>query len=123
MPAELSHLLFAMFPYVLCTTLAAIILWSENVRTYLPQLILYSIFASIAQTATYYIEIESLRVIIELITCFLLALIIFKAPVKWITKVYITSCILGYLWGALIVIVAILLFKNSTAKLTRIGLF
>lgn len=117
MPAELSHLLFAMFPYVLCTTLAAIILWSENVRTYLPQLILYSIFASIAQTATYYIEIESLRVIIELITCFLLALIIFKAPVKWITKVYITSCILGYLWGALIVIVAILLFKNSTANL------
>ena len=99
MPEELSRLLFGMFPYVLCTTLAAIILWSENIRTYYLQLILYSIFASIAQTTTYYIEIESLRIIIELIVCFLLALAIFRAPVKWIAKIYVTSCILGYLWG------------------------
>lgn len=116
MSAELSRLLLGMFPYVLGTTLAAIILWSDNVRIYLPQLILYSILAAIAQTATYRIEIESLRVTIELTACFLLALAVFKAPVKWIAKVYVTSCILGYLAGALAVIVAISLFKNTYAR-------
>jgi two-component system sensor histidine kinase AgrC len=116
-PAELARLLLGSFPYVLCTTLAALILWGENIRIYYPKLILYSVLASIAQSLTYYIEIEQLRIIIEVIVCFFLVLVIFRAPVKWGAKIYATSFVFGFICGGLISIIAIFVFKTSYMEL------
>lgn len=117
MPVGPELFIFGILPYVLFTTLAALILWGENIRTYYPQLLLYAVCASIMQTFTYYITIEQLRVVIEIIVGFLLAWAIFRAPVKWVIKIYITAFFLGFICGALMSIIALFVYKKAFVEL------
>lgn len=47
---EFERFLFVNFPYVVCTTLAAFILWGEDLKRYFIRFILYSVLAALAQT-------------------------------------------------------------------------
>lgn len=92
---EVQRFLFLIFPYVLCTTLAALILWGEDWRSYAKPLLLYSIVAGTTQTLSYQIQYEAIRFPLEIISGFLLTWVIFRKSFTWVTKIFTASYVIG----------------------------
>lgn len=92
---EVQRFLFLVFPYVLCTTLSALIIWGEDWRAYAKSILLYSIVAAITQTLSYQIPNEAIRFPLEIITGFVLTWFIFRKSFKWVTKIFTTSYVIG----------------------------
>ncbi|MEN6390061.1 MAG: GHKL domain-containing protein [Syntrophomonas sp.] len=95
MSLELQRLVFMVIPYVLCSTVAALIIWGEKLKDILPRLLLFTLLSSITQTATYQISIELYRFPLEVASGLLVALLVFRKQIVWVLKIYITSYVLG----------------------------
>ncbi|MEQ8176600.1 MAG: GHKL domain-containing protein, partial [Syntrophomonadaceae bacterium] len=92
---ELQRLVLMVIPYVLCSTIAALIIWGEKVKDILPRLLLFTLLSSITQTATYQISIELYRFPLEVASGLLVAFLVFRKQIQWVVKIYVTSYILG----------------------------
>jgi len=97
---EFERFLLVNFSYVICTTLAALIIWGEEVREYLTRLIIYALLAALAQALTMQIStranLEVVRFMVEIVTCYGIAWLAFRKPWGWTFKIYATSYMLGY---------------------------
>lgn len=65
---EVQRFLILLFPYILCTTLSALIIWGEDWRAYAKPLFLYSVVAAITQTLSYQMQNEAIRFPLEIET-------------------------------------------------------
>jgi len=92
---EVQRFLILIFPYIVCTTLSALIIWGEDWRAYAKPLLLYSIVAAITQTLSYQMQNEAIRFPLEIISGFLLTWFIFRKSFKWVTKIFTTSYVIG----------------------------
>lgn len=95
MPLEVKRYLIIALPYTLCSTLAAFIIWGEDVRKYLLQFLAFILIASATQTATYQVGDEAVRFPLEVISGLLVAGLVFRKPFSWIVKIYATSYFVG----------------------------
>ncbi|MGE5392077.1 MAG: GHKL domain-containing protein [Deltaproteobacteria bacterium] len=111
MQLEIQRFLFLILPYVICTTLAAFIIWGEDIRLYFDRFFIYALLAALAQTLTNQIttqaNLEVIRFIVEVVVCYTLALIVFRKPWFWTFKIYATSYLLGYLTVAISIAIVI----------------
>lgn len=94
-PLELKRYLLLVVPYVLSSTLAALIIWGEDIKEYLPRLLVFTLLSSATQTATYIVPNEALRFPLEVASGFLVAWPVFKGSLKWTIKIYAISYVLG----------------------------
>lgn len=95
MSIELQRLLFMVIPYVICSTIAALIIWEEDIKKLLPRLLIFTLLSSITQTATYLISIELYRFPLEVASGLLIAFLVFRKQILWVLKIYVTSYIVG----------------------------
>lgn len=98
---EIERFLFVNLVYVICTTLAAFIIWGEDVRRYFTRFLLYVLLASLAQSLTSQLafkgNLEVLRFIIEVASCYIIALLAFRQTGLWTFKIFAVSYLMGYL--------------------------
>lgn len=92
---ELQRLVFIVIPYVICSTIAALIIWGENVKDYPARLLIFTLLSSITQTATYQISVEIYRFPLEVVSGLLIAYFVFRKHILWVLKIYVTSYVLG----------------------------
>ena len=92
---EVQRFLILIFPYIVCTTLSALIIWGEDWRAYAKPLFLYSVVAAITQTLSYQMQNEAIRFPLEIISGFLLTWFIFRKSFKWVTKIFTASYVIG----------------------------
>lgn len=117
MQHEILRFLFLVLPYVFCSTLAALIIWGENIRKLFPRLIIYSLLASITQTFTYQISLRDIQFLLEIISGFLIAWLVFRNKLLWVFKVYATSYVLGIIYiGLILVPASLLIFSQSIGE-------
>lgn len=95
MPIYIQRFFIQVIPYVACSTIAALIIWGEDIRSIRRLLIWFIVLSSAAQTATYLTHIELIRFPLEIISGFIIAFLVFKKPILWVVKIYITSYVLG----------------------------
>jgi len=120
MKHEILRYLLLVLPYVFCTTLASLIIWGEDIRRIFPRLIIYSLLASLTQTLTYQISLSEIQFLLEVISGFLVAYLVFKKKLLWIFKIYATSYILGIIYiVALITPATLLIFSQPFAELNE----
>lgn len=115
---EINRFLFLVFPYVLCTTLAAFILWAEDVKKQLPRFAIYIITAAFAQTLTYQIHHEAARFIVEVIAGFIIAKIVFNKTFLWTFKIYASSYLIGYITSLGSIFYLLLYTDNSVYQIS-----
>lgn len=92
---EMQRLVFMVIPYVICSTIAALIIWGEKVKDHLPRLLVFTLLSSITQTATYQVSIELYRFPLEVASGLLIAFLVFRKQILWVVKIYVTSYVLG----------------------------
>lgn len=114
---EIYRFLFLVFPYVICTTLAAVIIWKEDIKLLLPKILIYSLLASLIQTLTYQIHFEAVRFIVELLGGLLVAILVFRTKLGWILRIYITSYFFGFVTAYLVCLVTASLLKQPMSYL------
>jgi len=118
MQLEFERFLFLIFPYVLCTTLAAFIIWGEDVKKHVPRLVIYSLLAGSAQLLTDYIrELEVIRFIIEVAVGYTLVLLVFGKSWLWTFKIFATSYLIGYLTTGLSIAVYLLVLDRPFSEM------
>lgn len=117
MQLELSRFGFLVFPYVFCTTLAALIIWGEDLQKLFPKFIIYVVIAAIVQTATYQIHIEAIRFILEVIAGVIIAKIVFCQSYKWTFKIYASSYFIGIISVIIEIGLSVLLLDIPVAQL------
>ncbi len=103
---EILRYLLVVLPYVLATTLAALIIWGEDIKKLWPRLIAFALMSSFTQTLTYQIETWSLQFPVEVASGFLVAWVFFRRDLIWLFKIYATSYILGIAYAAGTVMIA-----------------
>ncbi|HWP96858.1 MAG TPA: GHKL domain-containing protein [Syntrophomonadaceae bacterium] len=119
MPLELKRYLFLIFPYVMCSTLAALIIWGEDVKKHLPRLLIFALLSSATQNATYLVHNEALRFPLEVASGFLVAWLVLRKSLSWTFKIYGTSYLLGITTMIVLEPVLLLVFKFSTAAISN----
>ncbi len=111
---EILRFLLLVLPYVLFTTVAALLIWGEDIKRLWPRLLVYALLASLTQTLTYQVENWSLQFPAEVVSGFLVAWLVFREKVNWIFKIYATSYIIGIVYVLLIVVpVSVMIFPQS----------
>lgn len=103
MSIAFCRFVFLVFPYVLCTTLAALLLCGEDVKKHLSRFFLYCLIASLTQTLTYEISNEILRFIVEIASGFLVAMAVFRKRIRWVFKIYASSYVIGMISASIAV--------------------
>jgi len=112
MTLEMSWFLFVIFPFVLCTTLAALILWGVNLKATAARLSVYASVAGVTQTLSYYqIHLELIRFSLEIASGFLLAWIIFQRSWRWTAQIFFTSYLFGTLFYSIAAALIVILYQ------------
>lgn len=124
MKHEILRYLLLVWPYVFCTTVAAMIIWGEDIRKLFPRLIVYSLLASLTQTLTYQIHLSEIRFPLEVLSGFVIFYLVFKNKFLWVFKIFATSYILGIFYAtASLVPAALLIFSQPLAELLENPMF
>lgn len=97
MEFEIKRYFILVLPYVFATTLAALLLWGEDLKKYLRPLIIFSLVSSLTQTLTYQVHLESIRFLLEVATGYLVFWAVFRCSAGWNVRVYATSYVMGIL--------------------------
>jgi two-component system sensor histidine kinase AgrC len=121
MAVEIDRFFILVFPFVICTIGAALLLWGESLKRLLWRLVVYSVIAGITQTLTYQIHVELLRFIIEILTGFLWAKLIFDKSWRWTVKIFITSYLFGIITYALAAALIVLQFQVPFSALNKVN--
>ncbi len=111
---EILRYLLLVLPYVFFTTLAALIIWGEDMKKWWPRLTAYSLIASLTQTLTYQVDLWQLQFPLEVVSGFLVAWLVFRQKVSWIFKIYASTYVIGIVYVlAIVAPVSALIFRES----------
>lgn len=114
---EVYRFLLLVFPYVFCTTFAALIIWGEDLKKLFPKFVIYTVIAAIVQTLTYQIHMEAIRFIFEVVTGFIIANIVFRQSYGWTFKIYASSYLLGIIFAIIEVGLSVLFLDIPVIQL------
>jgi signal transduction histidine kinase len=121
MRLETSWFLIVIFPFVLGSTWAALLLWDEGVKRLFPRLVIYSILAAGLQTHSYYhLPIELLRFCGEIVSGFLLLWIISGKTWSWTARILATSYIFGTFFTSIAAALVVVIFDVPYNQLVNV---
>ncbi len=103
MKTEILRYLFMALPYTFCSTLSALILFGEDIRKLFPRLTLFSLLAGLTQTLSCQFEQAQIQFLLEVVSGFLVARLVFQKQLSWVFKIYAASYILGILYICVLV--------------------
>lgn len=95
MELEIQRCFILVLPYVFSTTLAAFLLWGEDLRKHFRLFVIFTIVSSLTQTLTYQIHLESIRFLCEVFSGYLVFWAVFRGTHHWNFRIYATSYLLG----------------------------
>ncbi|MCX5780532.1 MAG: Spo0B domain-containing protein [Firmicutes bacterium] len=122
MALEIDRFFILVFPFVICTTWAALLLWGENLKRLFWRFVVYSFMAGITQTLTYQIHLELIRFLMEILTGFLWAGLIFGRSWRWTAKIFLTSYLFGIITYTLAAALIVLQFQVPFSDLTTVDI-